>query len=129
MPVTEEWLEKSYGKLVPKEEFALTDRYTSLLALQEDLKVFEEWLERTYGCLVPRSLAGRRLYHLIECFHQNKHLSLTDTALERTYGPLVPHEDRTIVAKKPGSDELVTQEHCPSEAKKRKKVTLDFVLL
>ena len=72
MPVTEEWLEKTYGKLVPKEEFALTDRYTDLLALQEELKVFEEWLERTYGVLVPRSLAGCRLYHLIECFNYNK---------------------------------------------------------
>ena len=62
MPVTEEWLEKTYGMLVPKEEFALTDRYTSLLTLQEDLKVFEQWLERVYGVLVPRSLPGHRLY-------------------------------------------------------------------
>ena len=92
MPVTEEWLERSYGKLVPKEEFAMSERYTSLLALQADLKVFEEWLERVYGPLVPRSLSGRRLYHLIECFHQNKNLILTDTALEHTYGTLVPPE-------------------------------------
>ena len=92
MPVTEEWLEKSYGKSVPKEAFALSERYTSLLALQPDLKVFEKWLERVYGPLVPRSLSGRRLYHLMECFHQNKNLILTDTALEHTYGPLVPAE-------------------------------------
>ena len=129
MPVTEEWLEKTYRKLVPKEEFALTDRYTSLLACQEELKVFEEWLERTYGVLVPRSLAGRRLYHLIECFNQNKNLSLTDTTLERTYGPLVPHDDSTTMAKKPMSDEFVMQEQGPSAAKKRKKVTLDFLVV
>ena len=92
MPVTEEWLEKGYGKSVPKEAFALSERYTSLLALQPDLKVFEKWLERVYGPLVPRSLSGRRLYHLMECFHQNKNLILTDTALEHTYGTLVPPE-------------------------------------
>ena len=84
MPVTEEWFERSYGMLVPKEEFAITDRYTSLLALQADLKVFEEWLERVYGPLVPRSLPGRRLYHLIECFNQNKNLILTDSFGTRT---------------------------------------------
>ena len=126
MPVTEEWLEKHYGKLVPKDEFVLSYRYKSLLAMQEDLKVYEEWLERTYGCLVPRSLEGRRLYHLIECFNQNKHLSLTDTALERTYGPLVPHDDGTILAKKPGSEEWVTQEYNPSPAKKYKQGVMYF---
>ena len=120
MPVTEEWLEQHYGKQVPQEKFCLSERYKSLLALQEDLKVYEEWLERTLGCLVPRSLQGKRLYHLIECYHYNKHLSLTDTALERTYGPLIPHEDGTILAKKPGTEEFVTQEYNPPPSKKRK---------
>ena len=119
MPVTEEWLEKHYGKQVPQEKFCLSERYKNLLDLQEDRKTYEEWLERTLGCLVPRSLPGKRLYHLIECYHYNKHLSLTDTALERTYGPLVPHEDGTILAKKRGTDEFVTQEYNPPPSKQR----------
>ena len=65
MAVTEECLEQTYGMLVPKDEFVLTDRYKTLLTLQEDVSLFEQRLERTYGILVPRSLPGCRLYHLI----------------------------------------------------------------
>ena len=94
MPVTEEWLQKSYGMLVPKEEFALTERYWDLASNHKDMNVFEEWLERIYGSLVPKSLEGQRVHHLIECFQKNKSLKLTDAALEYTYGPLVPEEKK-----------------------------------
>ena len=96
MPVTEEWLEKSYGMLVPKEEFALTERYWDLASNHKDMNVFEEWLERIYGSLVPKSLEGQRVHHLIECFQKNKSLKLTDAALEYTYGPLVPEEKKKV---------------------------------
>ena len=96
MPVTEEWLEKSYGMLFPKEEFALTERYWDLASMHKDMNVFEEWLERIYGSLVPKSLEGRRVHHLIECFQKNKSLKLTDTALEYTYGPLVSEEKKKV---------------------------------
>ena len=126
MPVTEEWLEQHYGKQVPQDKFCLSERYKNLLDLQEERKTYEEWLERTLGCLVPRSLPGKRLYHLIECYHYNKHLSLTDTALERTYGPLIPHEDGTVVPKKPGTEEFVTQEYNPPPSKKRKNTGIVY---
>ena len=91
MPVTEEWLEKQYGALIPKDYFILTERYIKLLDKQKDVRLFEEWLERVYGILVPRSLKRRRLHSLVECFFHQPQLVLTDTALERTYGPLVTH--------------------------------------
>ena len=122
MPVTEEWLEQHYGKQVPQDTFCLSERYLELLNLQEELRTYQEWLERTIGCLVPRSLPGKRLHHLLECYHYNKHLSLTDTALERTYGPLLPHEDGTVVNTQGQTAEFMPKEDNKGEpaSKKRK---------
>ena len=126
MPVTEEWLEKHYGKQVPQDTFCLSERYKQLLDLQEEVKTYQEWLERTIGCLVPRSLPGKSLHHLIECYHYNKHLSLTDTALERTYGPVFPQEEDTVVTKTGETAECVTQEYNAPPSKKRKNTDIVY---
>ena len=70
MVVTEDWLEKQYGALIPKDYFCMTERYAKLLDIQKDVRLFEEWLERVYGILVPRSLKGRRLHYLVVFFSQ-----------------------------------------------------------
>ena len=120
MAVTEEWLENHYGKHVPKDTFCLSERYLELLNLQDQLPTYQEWLERTIGCLVPRSLPGKRLHHLLECYHYNKHLSLTNTALERTYGPLLAHDDGTVVNNQGDTAEFMPQEKGEPATKKRK---------